>query len=239
MLAACGKKLRILDELRAITRVTANAHYGRALCMAKMGHHAAAMRDLNECIRVGPHDEQATDTDASLVPAAKVAKFVLLETFPHLAAVEQKAKAAASHAAAAAAEGSDDEPSYEGRLWRAPITSLEVAMERAYAAGKTPLLLDSTVTHATDNFFLYCSATVVEAKRAVLDLRMAGTSMDALRERLRLQLVHSLRWGHTLVVRMANSAADFSHTYCDERSFPHALFTRAALPSGRVQSNPS
>ena len=67
----------------------ANALYGRALCMAKMGYHAPALRDLNECIRVGPQDEQAGDTDASLVPAAKVAKLVLLKAFPELAGAEQ------------------------------------------------------------------------------------------------------------------------------------------------------
>ena len=39
----------------------ANALYGRALCMAKMGHRLPALRDLNECIRVGPQDEQLTD----------------------------------------------------------------------------------------------------------------------------------------------------------------------------------
>jgi hypothetical protein len=104
------------------------------------------------------------------------------------------------------------------------------------AAGKTPLLLDATDTRVTDMYFMCtrraapppsappafpaglsvracggCAAdseaTVVEAKKVVTDVRMAGTTVEAAREGLRTQLVHAMRWGHLLVVRMANSAA--------------------------------
>ena len=60
----------------------ANALYGRALCLAKLGKRALALRDLDECIRVGPPDEQVTEPDASLVPMAVIARFCLLQALP-------------------------------------------------------------------------------------------------------------------------------------------------------------
>ena len=77
----------------------ANAYFGRALCLAKLGNKAAAMRDLNECIKVGPVDEQLTDRGGqlSLVPNAKAAKMVLAQAYPELAGAQERA--AASRAA--------------------------------------------------------------------------------------------------------------------------------------------
>ena len=41
-----------------------------------------------------------------------------------------------------------------------------------------------------------------------------------------------MRWGHLLVLRMANTAADFGGSYCSPESFPKQLFEVNALPSG-------
>ena len=65
------------------------------------------------------------------------------------------------------------------------MTALEEAMTRAVSAGKTPLLLDATAERVTDKYFLYAPATVVEAKRMVVDMRMGGGKLDDARERLR------------------------------------------------------
>ena len=94
--------------------------------------------------------------------------------------------------------------------------------------------------------------------RCVLQLRVAGMPLSAVQDELRKSLVHALRWGHTLVIRMANTAAvcnttlsatpirtpaahlaahpvqDFAHAYCADDSFPLALFNAAALPRGAV-----
>ena len=75
----------------------ANAYYGRAVCLAKLGNHAHALRDINECIRVGPVDEQVTDTNASLVPKAKVAKMILLQACPELAGKQDEDQRATTH----------------------------------------------------------------------------------------------------------------------------------------------
>ena len=40
--------------------------------------------------------------------------------------------------------------------------------------------------------------------------------------------------GHTLVIRMADSAADFVGSYCADDCFPTRLFDGATLPSGNV-----
>ena len=42
-----------------------------------------------------------------------------------------------------------------------------------------------------------------------------------------------MRWGLTLLIRLTNSAADFSNAYCSADCFPLAVFDRAKLPSGR------
>ncbi|KAL1504287.1 hypothetical protein AB1Y20_010695 [Prymnesium parvum] len=216
----------------------ANALYGRALCFARLGRRVAALRDLNEAIRVGPEEEQLTDKDPSLAPQAVVARLVLLQAYPQLAATQQAAAAAAAAAAAPAActEGAptsaaDDQPTYEGKVWRAPLTAFEEALERAIGGGKVPLLLDATAQKVSDLYFLYAPATVVEAKRLAVE-RMAGRPVEEAREELRGELLHAMRHGHFLVVRMANSAADFRGAYCADDSFPLALFDQTAWPSG-------
>eukprot|EP00908_Phaeocystis_cordata_P023830 Transcript_6283.p2 GENE.Transcript_6283~~Transcript_6283.p2 ORF type:complete len:371 (-),score=164.78 Transcript_6283:1271-2383(-) len=220
----------------------ANAYYGRALCLAKLGQKAQALRDLNQCIRLGPVDEQMSERDASLVPRAKVAKMLLKQAYPELGGAEEdrdaivaaaKRAAEAKRAASQQQTSSEDEPVYEGKVWRVPITALEPALAKVAAAGKTPLLLDATDTRVTDMYFMYSEATVVEAKKVVTDVRMAGTTVEAAREGLRTQLVHAMRWGHLLVVRMANSAADFCGSYCSPDAFPVDLFDATKLPAGR------
>ena len=52
----------------------------------------------------------------------------------------------------------------------------------------------------------------------------------------REQLVHAMRWGHMLVVRMANTAADFRGTYCSADAFPPEVFDYARLPCGNDAS---
>ena len=49
-------------------------------------------------------------------------------------------------------------------------------------------------------------------------------SLGEIREALRADLVHSLRWGHTLVLQLLNSAPAFVDKYCDDTHFPAALF---------------
>ena len=191
------------------------------------------MLDLRECLRVGPEDEQLTDEDASRVPAAHVALFCLLTASPRL---EAEAATLKDQLDALAPPTEDAEAAdvacFEGKLWRAPLTQLDPAVERACAAGRTPLLLDST--GAVDVAFLYQHATIIEAKQLVLEVRApnaSASSLAAARWGLRRKLVHALKWGHTLVIRLADTAPNFAY-YCDPAFFPLALFDRARLPAG-------
>lgn len=217
-------------------RTLAEAFYNRALCRARLGQRAHAVHDLHECVRIGPEDEQMTEDDASCVPTAHVALFVLLTSEPHLAEEAQAIKEAAADEAIAPTEDEADHSDlacFEGKLWRAPVTMLDPAVERSCASGRTPLILDSTGT--ADVAFLYKHATIIEAKQLVLEVRSPARSAHALasaRWALRKKLVHALRWGHTLVVRLSDTAPDFAY-YCHEAYFPLALFDRGTLPRGK------
>jgi hypothetical protein len=172
---------------------------------------------------------------------AVIARFALLHACPELAKARDAAMAAAAADATAAASssassaakggGGNDVSSYEGDVWHVLATDLEVAIEKAISSGKTPLVLDGTSDKAVDAHFLYAPATIVEAKQLVLQVRQAGVSLDDAREGLRKQLMHAMRYGHILVVRLANSAADFKGTYCTDDAFPHAVFERPKWPS--------
>ena len=226
----------------------ANALYGRALCLTKLGKRALALKDLDECIRVGPEDEQVTETDASLVPVAIVARFALLHACPELrrardvaaastaaaVAATPGSSAAAATAAAAATPTTDESSSYEGAVWSVLATDLEVAVERAVASGLTPLLLDNTADKAVDAYYLYAPATILEAKRMVLEVRSAGVPIADARESMRRQLVRAMRYGHTLVIRLANSAADFVDSYCADDAFPLAVFDQTLWPCDKA-----
>lgn len=224
----------------------ANALYGRALCLAKLGQRDLALRDLDECIRVGPQDEQLTEPDASLVPMAVVARFCLLQACPELRkrvekgladkAKQEAAKPTSLAAAAqqAAAEKASSATSYDDpKLWVVEVTELEVAIEKALSGGRTPLLIDGTRERAVDAYYMYTPSAVVEAKKLVIDVRVAGMPVESAREQLRESLVHAMRWGLTLLIRLSNSAADFKATYCSDEYFPLAVFDRAKLPSGQ------
>ena len=207
----------------------ANAHYGRALCHAKLGAPARALADLLQCIAVGPRDEQATDADASHVPKAIVAKCLLLRQQPTLRP-EPTPPDGADGADGASADAGMRE-SLEGPVWLARATSVEAVLARCRADGRTPLFLDRTSERVVDTYFTYQDATVIQAKSLVLDAA-AGGGLSAVRGKLRRSLVHALRWGHTLVVRMDNSAADFATKYCDDDHFPLAIFDASRTPSG-------
>ena len=66
----------------------------------------------------------------------------------------------------------------------------------------------------------------------ISEVRGAGVPVEEARDGLRKSLVHAMRWGHTLVIRMADSAADFVGSYCADDCFPTRLFDGATLPSG-------
>ena len=208
----------------------ADALYARAACYAKVGQCGRALIDLRECIKVGPEDEQMTEDGVSKVASAKVALWVLLSACMGLEEEAHSLESVAAASSTAVADpDADNGTCYEGSLWRAPLTQIDIVIDRALCAGRTPLLLDRSGT--ADVSFLYEAATIIEAKALVLDARTLG--LEAIREKLRRQLVHAMRHGHTLVVRLADSAPDFANSYCADDTFPAAVFDSPAWPSAR------
>ena len=95
----------------------------------------------------------------------------------------------------------------------------------------TLLLAASLATHNRLMPRRYAPATIIEAKRLVLDVRTAGMPLEVAREGLRSSLLHALRYGHTLVVRLTNSAANFLGCYCAPDTFPLCVFEQPKWPN--------
>lgn len=225
----------------------ANAHYMRALCMVKLGYRVQAVKELDASIAAGPPDEQATDAEASMAPLAVVARALLLqdEALAKQCRFVSQSEALAKGGVpswdapgAAAPSAAPTAATFDGPVWRIPVTSLEAALEKCAAAKRTALLLDPSEEKPVDGFFLYATASVIEAKLLVFEMRAAGVALDALQERLRTTLVHAMRWGHYLVCRMQNSAAAFLETYCSDTCFPAAVFDAAAVTPGEALTGP-
>eukprot|EP00967_Tisochrysis_lutea_P078070 scaffold106154_cov37-Tisochrysis_lutea.AAC.1 len=221
--------------------VYANAQYGRALCLAQLGHKLEALLALDACIAAGPKDEQLTDKDTSSVPAAHVAKCVMLQDVALAAryteviscsSTQPKQSGPSIGERAAAADGQS--PDYTGKVWEIPPSALEEALDKARALGKTPLLLDPSEEHFAEAYFLYNATTVLDGKRMVVETRTGAVDLNTLRDALRRDLVHALRWGHTLLVRMGDAAAPFTSSYCkDDACFPLSVFDASKSPAGR------
>tara|TARA_B110001452_G_scaffold144865_1_gene120413 strand:- start:110 stop:1390 length:1281 start_codon:yes stop_codon:yes gene_type:complete len=213
----------------------ANAHYGCALCHAKRGQPLQALVELDKCLAAAPNDdEQMTERSASMAPRARVARYVLLQQ-AELRQQYRRSRGATRRATAAvpAMQAINyAEPTLEGRIWRVQAKQLEDALHEAREQRRTTLLLDPSPVRPVDSYFMYGDCTIVHAKQLVLEVRGAGVPVEEARDGLRKSLVHAMRWGHTLVIRMADSAADFVGSYCTDDCFPTRLFDGATLPSG-------
>jgi hypothetical protein len=107
---------------------------------------------------------------------------------------------------------------------------LLVAIQRAHELGRTVLLLDNSgADRVVDTFYEYQGSLVIEAKRAVLDVAQARQSLEQVLEHFRQTLVSAMRYGQTLYVRLADSAADFSNRFNSDESLPLAIFDRAVV----------
>ena len=105
---------------------------------------------------------------------------------------------------------------------------LLVALERARAAGKTPLLVDNSEDRLIDTYYSYQPAQVLDAKKLVLDERK-GVARDALLEQSRVQLVRALRYGQALYIRLSNAACDFCNKYSSADTLPLQVFDAPAV----------
>ena len=76
-------------------------------------------------------------------------------------------------------------------------------------------------------------ATIIEAKKLFLEKLQRVYTVEEQCEKLRRDLVGSLKWGHLCVLRMTNSAIDFRRQFTGDACFPHAVFSPAMIQSER------
>ena len=113
-----------------------------------------------------------------------------------------------------------------------PLLSLSLTSPRFEALWKV-LLVDNTPERLVDTFYGYRHAQVLEAKAMVMDERMGRKSLAQIKESCRRVLVNAMKYGHTLYIRMSNTAAAFTTRYSDPRSLPLSIFDQAAIEGVR------
>lgn len=226
-----------------------DALYFRAMALSRLRAEQRALSDLDKAIAAKPGCNGGCACGMNCRAAeAILARFALLlepGTYAEYLRAAQPAAAGAPPAASAAgAQAAGERASsregararlaftLDGPRWSVPMHQLHDALQRARALGKVPLLVDSSAEHAADASFLYGASTIVELKRLVLGLHSGQATLEGAREELRRQLVHAMRWGHHLVLRLGTSAPDWSRL-CSAEHFPAELLADAsAMPVG-------
>jgi hypothetical protein len=104
------------------------------------------------------------------------------------------------------------------------------AVERARTLHRrTALLVDNTADKVVDTFYQYRHVVVLEAKAMVVEERTGKRSRAQVLEQARCKLVRAMRYGHTLYVRMGNTACSFRANYSSATTLPLAIFDQAAV----------
>jgi tetratricopeptide (TPR) repeat protein len=221
---------------------TCDALYFRAMALSQMSWEQKALADLDVAIASKPGCVGGCACGMSCRAAdAVLARFALLLDLR----IEAEYSCASDTCALADAsaefdtQGAPAEPpsampacSFDGPHWSVPMQQLPEALERCSLAGRVPLFVDDSLDRCVDCFFLYAPSTIVEMKRLVVQLRTAELTLGAALEQLRQQLVHAMRHGHCLVLRLGTSAPDFAKLTSDEH-FPRCLLESATpVPVG-------
>ena len=116
--------------------------------------------------------------------------------------------------------------------WLRPYErGLLLAIERCNRTSKTPLFLENKEDKLVDTYYSYQSSIVIEAKKLVLDVAMKKRTHEEAMEGLRVELVNCMRFGHTLYLRLTDSACDFKNMFNGDDTFPLALFDRSVVTS--------
>eukprot|EP00746_Dinoflagellata_sp_MGD_P144776 gnl/MRDRNA2_/MRDRNA2_77475_c0_seq3.p1 gnl/MRDRNA2_/MRDRNA2_77475_c0~~gnl/MRDRNA2_/MRDRNA2_77475_c0_seq3.p1 ORF type:complete len:373 (-),score=91.08 gnl/MRDRNA2_/MRDRNA2_77475_c0_seq3:166-1197(-) len=128
---------------------------------------------------------------------------------------KEKAKAVESEKAAKAEQALAACCSGDG-VWQVPMKSLQIALDKARQKGKTPLILDNTEHHVSEQFFAYSGAYIIECKKMIME--SCGASKRPVEEiledeRERFFRGKCFKMGQTVVFRMANTACDLKGTF--------------------------
>lgn len=228
---------------------TCDAHFFRAMALSRLGSHQRALADLDKAIAFKPGCGGGCACGMFCrASEAVLARFALLLSRSVRADYTRAREQAAMDDLPADSEGTRSEVrvaeqvdeaarrlafTLDGPCWCVPMHQLWDALERAHALRKVPLLVDDSADRSVDASFLYTASTIVELKQLVVRLRTrAELTLDDAREELRAKLVHAMRWGHNLVLRLGTSAPDFDRL-CSPEHFPAELLAGVdAVPIG-------
>lgn len=98
---------------------------------------------------------------------------------------------------------------------RIPLIHLEETVDAAFATGKTPLIIDTSEEDKVCTFYSYQTDTsILETKQIILK-GLRNPSAEIL-EPFRRTLVNAMKYGKTLVIRLADSAPSLYEEWNDE-----------------------
>jgi len=176
------------------------------------------------------HAELCGSDDRKAV--ATLEQFVAL--YPSLPAeiVSIKAEwAAADEArAAAAAQATAAQFAPDKAEWEVTMKQTNDAIEKAFALGKTPLLVDVTTLAGDDrngtfspleSFYSYSGDVLIELKKAVVELSVKKEkTLDELQKEFAKKLLMGLKQGRSLVLLGSNSNAPLTSKFAHPDLFP-------------------
>jgi len=109
------------------------------------------------------------------------------------------------------------------------LTALQGAIDAARAAGKTPLIVDNSESHAVDTFFGY-NAILVDAKQCSLNVALKKSTKEESLETARKCVVNGMKNGATCVIACQQGSPSFNQWFNTESEFPvEALMTNSGL----------
>ncbi|CAI2381816.1 unnamed protein product [Moneuplotes crassus] len=100
------------------------------------------------------------------------------------------------------------------------LTELETAIEDAWTENKVPFFFD---TQGNAEIFFKYKANLVELSRMQVALAAEETTVDDVKEKMRAQLVYSLKAGDAYVIFLDKLMGKFEDYY-DEECIPKELF---------------
>merc|ERR1711998_213434 len=106
-------------------------------------------------------------------------------------------------------------------------TGLQASIKVAADAKKTPLIIDTSPNKVVDTYYMYQNTTILEAKKMFMDEKQGERTHEEVMEDNRKALINSIKYGHTLYIRLANSAANFKGKYTSDECFPLKVFDQA------------
>jgi len=126
-----------------------------------------------------------------------------------------------------------------GAVEMVKMSALLPALEKAWAAGKTPLLIDDTDDpdpkkkqdfSPLETFWSYSGHAIFEAKKMVVEVNMKKeVPLEEAQEKVRLQLVKAMKHGQQFVITCSSANPPFADKFCSPAYLPVELFDHSKV----------